>query len=132
VHPTLYRRKHKPGQCALARFAALALLILILILMSLPGHAQVPPDAVWIDVRSHSEYASGHLETASNIPFDGIEAGVAALKLDSDQPIYLYCAVGGRAEVARKRLVEQGYTSVVNVGGLQDARKLAGDSAGNP
>lgn len=88
--------------------------------------AQIPPDAVWIDVRSPGEYASGHLSQARSIPFDGIEAGVHKLQIDRDAPIYLYCAVGARAEVARKRLEVLGYSKVTNVGSLENARKLAG------
>lgn len=89
---------------------------------------QVPSDAVWIDVRSPAEFAEGHLTQAKLIPFNGIEVGVAALDLPTDAPIYLYCAVGGRAEVARLRLRARGYSNVINVGGLDDARKLAGVS----
>ena len=90
--------------------------------------AEVPLDAVWIDVRSPNEYASGHLQQATLIPFDGIEAGVAQLQLSKDTPIYVYCGSGGRAEVAKNRLNALDYTNVTNVGGLEDARKLAGDS----
>jgi rhodanese-related sulfurtransferase len=87
--------------------------------------AEVPADAVWIDVRSPAEYASGHLEQANPIPFDGIEVGVAQLQLSKDTPIYLYCAVGGRAEIAKNRLEALDYTNVVNVGSLEAAEKLA-------
>ena len=66
----------------------------------------------------------GHLEQARLIPFDGIQAGVAGMQLAKDTPIFLYCAVGGRAEKARQSLLAQGYTNVVNVGGLDDARAL--------
>jgi phage shock protein E len=96
----------------------------ILFLVAWPAAAQLPAEAVWIDVRSAREYADGHLPGATLIPFDGIEKGVAGLGLEKDRPIYLYCAVGGRAEVARKRLQAVGYTQVTNVGGLEDARAL--------
>jgi len=108
------------------RKAAIGTLLVAL----LPGaglFAEVPAGSVWIDVRSPAEYQRGHLEEAQLIPFDGIEVGVAGLKLDRDAPIYLYCAVGGRAERARQSLLAAGYTNVTNAGGLEDARKLAGD-----
>lgn len=107
------------------RTAAIAALLVAL----LPGvglRAEVPADSVWIDVRTPAEYQRGHLEEAQLIPFDGIEVGVAGLKLDRDTPIYLYCAVGGRAEKARQSLLAAGYSNVTNAGGLEDARKLAG------
>lgn len=87
--------------------------------------AEVPADAVWIDVRSPSETASGHLPQAVLIPFDGIEAGVGQLQLSKDTPIYLYCAAGGRAENAKGRLETLGYSDVTNVGGLEDAQALS-------
>jgi len=108
------------------RKAAIGTLLVAL----LPGaglRADVPADSVWIDVRTPAEYQRGHLEEAQLIPFDGIEVGVAGLKLAKDAPIYLYCAVGGRAERARQSLLAAGYTNVTNAGGLETARKLAGD-----
>lgn len=104
-------------------------LLLTCLLGSAAGRAQVPADAVWIDVRTPTEYKQGHLAQAKLIPFDGIEAGAARLKLPKDAPIYLYCAVGGRAEVAKQRLQAQGYSNVTNVGGLEDARKLVAESS---
>ncbi len=93
------------------------------------GHAQIPDNAVWIDVRSPFEYAMGHLPQATRIPLDDIAAGVAELHLARDTPIYLYCAVGGRAGKAKVRLEAAGYTNVTNAGGLEDARQLAGEDA---
>ncbi|MEE4147188.1 MAG: rhodanese-like domain-containing protein [Halieaceae bacterium] len=94
--------------------------------------ASAPADAVWIDVRTPAEYNRGHLTQAQLIPFDGIEAGVARLGLAKDTPIYLYCAVGGRAEKARQSLLAQGYSDVTNAGGLEDARQLADESQTSP
>lgn len=89
--------------------------------------AELPDNAVWIDVRTPGEYNQGHLQQAQLIPFDGIEAGVARLKLPKDTPIYLYCAVGGRAEVAKQRLQAQSYSNVTNVGSLEKAREMANE-----
>lgn len=94
--------------------------------------ADIPADAVWIDVRTSSEYASGHLEGATQIPFDGIEVGVARLQLDKDTPIYLYCGSGRRAGVAKQRLEAQEYTNIVNAGGLEDARRLVSGDQSSP
>lgn len=102
--------------------------IAVLLVALLPGaglRAEVPAGSVWIDVRTPAEYQRGHLEEARLIPFDAIEVGVASLKLAKDAPIYLYCAVGGRAERARQSLLAAGYTNVTNAGGLDTARHLA-------
>lgn len=101
---------------------------LALMLGAAVSRAELPADAVWIDVRTPSEYASGHLKQARLIPFDGIEAGVTGLELPLDAPIYLYCAVGGRAEVAKQRLQALGYSNVTNAGGLESARQIAGEA----
>jgi phage shock protein E len=98
------------------------------VLASNIAYAQLPADAVWIDVRSPEEFAQGHLIDATLIPHDGIEAGIADLELDSDTPIYLYCRSGGRAGKAKERLEALGFSNVTNVGGLQDARALATES----
>ncbi len=104
---------------------AMTLILLAAALVTGQASAEtVSQQPVWIDVRTPSEYEQGHLEGAALIPFDAIEKGTMALRLDKDQPIYLYCAVGGRAEIARKRLQAAGYTRVTNVGGLEDARAL--------
>ena len=104
-------------------------LLLISLWSALPARAELPENAVWIDVRTPSEYAKGHLDEAQLIPFDGIEAGVARLQLPKDTPIYLYCAVGGRAEMAKQRLETLDYSDVTNVGSLGNARKLVADEA---
>jgi phage shock protein E len=103
-------------------------LLIAALLTAASASARVPADAVWIDVRTPAEYSRGHLEQAQLIPFDGIEAGIARLGLAKDTPIYLYCAVGGRAEKARQSLLASGYSNVTNAGGLENARQLAADS----
>ena len=108
---------------------ALRWLLIFTLWGALPGRAEVPAKAVWIDVRTPTEYASGHLQQAVLIPFDGIEAGVARLQLAKDTPIYLYCAVGGRAGKAKQRQDALDYTNVTNVGGLADARALTADKS---
>jgi len=110
----------------------IAIMLLATLLAGACSRAEVPADAVWIDVRTPDEYAQGHLEQALLIPFDGIEAGVARLKLPKDAPIYLYCAVGGRAGQAKARLDAVGYTNVTNAGGLADARRLAAGPSSAP
>ncbi len=105
--------------------ATAAVLLLTAVLVHLTALAQAPADAVWIDVRTPAEYQQGHLPQARLIPYDAIVAGVKALGLQKDAPIYLYCAVGGRAEMARQQLQVLGYTNVTNAGSLENARRLA-------
>ena len=104
-----------------------ALWLALALMLPLAAAAEVPDNAVWIDVRSQQEFDSGHLEGAKHIPWDGIEKGVEALQLEKDQAIYLYCGSGGRAGKAEERLKALGYSAVVNAGGLGDARALLGE-----
>lgn len=103
-------------------------IFLATLLLALKSFAEVPADAVWIDVRTPQEYAEGHLLQAKLIPFDGIEAGVSGLALAKNTPIYLYCRSGRRAEKAQHSLRVQGYTNVTNAGGLGEARDLASET----
>lgn len=55
------------------------------------------PDAQLIDVRSPSEFASGHIPGAINIPMDQIESRLR--DLTAGKPIVLICQVGKRAQM---------------------------------
>ena len=101
---------------------------LITLMLSAIATAELPANAVWIDVRTPAEYEQGHLAEAALIPYDGIEKGIAALNLPKNTPIYLYCAVGGRAEKAKQALEAVNYSAVTNVGGLADAQKLVAEN----
>lgn len=74
---------------------------------------------VWIDVRSAEEYAQGHLQGALNITHDTLASRIKAIEPNKNAPIHLYCRSGRRAEVARKTLLDMGYTNVTNHGGYQ-------------
>jgi len=52
---------------------------------------------------------------------------VARRQLPKDTPIYLYCAVGGRAELAKQRLEAIDYKNITNVGSLENARRMLAD-----
>jgi len=103
-----------------------SIFLAVVLMVSAAGvSGQVEDNAVWIDVRTPEEFAAGHVEGATRIPWDGIEKGVAQLELAKDTPVYLYCGAGGRAGKAKERLDMMGFTAVTNAGGLEDARKLA-------
>jgi rhodanese-related sulfurtransferase len=61
----------------------------------LRNHASAP--AQLVDVRSGSEFASGHIPGAVNIPMDQIEARLD--DLDLNLPIVLICQTGKRARM---------------------------------
>jgi phage shock protein E len=77
---------------------------------------------VWIDVRTPEEYAAGHLEGATNIPYDQIAERIAALVPDKNTEIHLYCRSGRRSGLALQALRDLGYTKVINEGAYEKLR----------
>lgn len=61
-----------------------------------------PAQAQLIDVRSPSEFASGHIPGAINIPMDQIESRLA--DLSATAPIILICQMGQRARMTANLL----------------------------
>jgi rhodanese-related sulfurtransferase len=75
-----------------------------------------------IDVRSKSEFGSGHVKGSINIPVDQLSGNLKRLK-DKDQPIITCCASGMRSSSAKGILRSAGYTNVHNGGSWQSMRK---------
>jgi len=67
-----------------------------------------------IDVRSKSEYDSGYIPRAINIPYTEIQEHLK--DIPKNKLIIVYCKIGGRAEIARKKLLNSGYENVINFG----------------
>jgi NADPH-dependent 2,4-dienoyl-CoA reductase/sulfur reductase-like enzyme/rhodanese-related sulfurtransferase len=67
-----------------------------------------------IDVRMPTEFASGHLPDAVNIPVDELRSRLNELPLD--QPLVTYCQVGQRGYLAQRLLKQRGY-DVLNLSG---------------
>ena len=66
-----------------------------------------------IDIRKDSEYATGHVKGARNIPLDYINQNMASFKKDEKQ--YVHCAGGYRSMIASSILKARGYDNVVNI-----------------
>jgi rhodanese-related sulfurtransferase len=67
-----------------------------------------------VDVRSSSEFASGHAPGSINIPLP--EIGERAGELDRNRPVIVCCASGTRSAIAGLKLRRQGFERVVNAG----------------
>eukprot|EP01043_Picozoa_sp_COSAG02_P051882 COSAG02_NODE_5516_length_4266_cov_11.146148_6_plen_133_part_00 len=52
-------------------------------------------------------------------------AKAAELLPEKDVPVICFCAVGGRAGVAKSALEAAGYSNTINAGGLSDIEELA-------
>ena len=68
-----------------------------------------------LDVRQPGEYEQEHLAGARLIPLKELPGRVA--ELDPDQPVLVYCAIGGRSRAAAQYLNGQGFNQVYNLSG---------------
>lgn len=75
---------------------------------------------VVIDVRTKSEYNSGHLKkTDYNYDISSSDFEENIEKLDEDKNYYLYCRTGARSGRAAQVMKRNGFKNVYNIGGLQ-------------
>ena len=80
--------------------------------------------AVLVDVRTKSEYNSGHIDGAKLLPVDSINASNAKEVIASkDTVVIVYCRSGARSASAAKLLEELGYTNVYNLGAMSNWEK---------
>ena len=81
---------------------------------------QSATDYIVLDVRTEQEYASGHIPGAVNIPNETIASGAIQQLPDKEQLILVYCRSGNRSKQAAEKLVNLGYTNIVEFGGIND------------
>jgi rhodanese-related sulfurtransferase len=84
------------------------------------------PDVFLLDVRTTAEWEQdGHLENATLIPHDNLEARVSELPSEKDSLILLYCRSGNRSQDAAQTLIDLGFTNIVElksgINGWKDA-----------
>jgi rhodanese-related sulfurtransferase len=96
--------------------------------------AELPADAVLLDVRETEEWVAGHAPDAHHVPMSELTSRIGDLP-DAD-PLYVVCRVGGRSARVVAYLAQQGY-EVVNVdGGMLDwaaqGRPIVGELGGVP
>lgn len=83
-----------------------------------------------IDVRTPVEFREVHVSFARNVPLDRLDpqALMNARGGASQQPLYVICRSGNRANQACEKFIAAGFTNVVNVAG----GTLAWEQAGLP
>lgn len=73
---------------------------------------------VILDVRTPTEYATGHIPGAFNIPNEEIgEEPLTALP-DLHQLILIYCRSGNRSKQAAEKMSRAGYDHIMEFGGI--------------
>lgn len=81
---------------------------------------QTESDYILLDVRTHEEFSNGHLPGALCIPNESIgKQGITSLP-NKKQRIYIYCRSGSRSKQAADKLLDLGYTNLVEAGGIMD------------
>ena len=75
-------------------------------------------DYIILDVRTPEEFESGHIKDAINIPNETIGNTELAELPDKEQLIVIYCRSGNRSKQASEKLVQLGYTNIVEFGGI--------------
>lgn len=76
------------------------------------------PEVILVDVRTESEYLSGHIEGAILLPLDTIETNAGDLIPDKTATYIVYCRSGNRSAQAVDILLELGYQNLYDLGGI--------------
>jgi phage shock protein E len=79
------------------------------------------PGITVIDVRTPTEYTSGHLAHAVNFDVNGATFDSQVTALPKDGTYFVYCHSGNRSAVATDRMAKLGFTKIYNLkGGVAD------------
>jgi rhodanese-related sulfurtransferase len=96
--------------------------------------ADLPADAVLVDVREDEEWAAGHAPDARHLPMSGLGGRLA--EVPGADPLYVICRSGARSARVVAFLNEQGHASVNVAGGMQSwaahGRPMVAEHGGPP
>ena len=76
--------------------------------------------AIVVDVRTLEEYNEGHIPNAISVPLETIENEAETKLKNKDDLILVYCRSGRQSREAALKLIEKGYTNVIDFGGIKD------------
>lgn len=76
--------------------------------------------AFLLDVRTPAEFSEGHIDGATNIPVQELEARLASIPAKKDQDVVVYCRSGARSAKAAGMLKAAGFTKVHDLGGMSN------------
>ena len=78
-------------------------------------------DYILLDVRRPDEFASGHIPGAILFTNELMtKANAEKLLQNKEQRIFVYCRSGRRSKEASQKLVDYGYSNVIEIGGILD------------
>jgi rhodanese-related sulfurtransferase len=71
-----------------------------------------------VDVRTPDEFITGAIVNAINIDVNNVsEFEKQIQKLDKSKPVYIYCRSGARSQKAAQKMVQMGFTSIIDLEG---------------
>ncbi len=79
--------------------------------------ADLPADAVLLDVREADEWTAGHAPGAQHLPMSEFVDRID--ELPPADPLYVICRSGGRSGRVVAYLAQQGYSAINVDGGMQ-------------
>ena len=95
-----------------------------------PAYAAIQTDidngALLVDVRTPEEFSAGHIEGAVNVPVEEIQDGTMPTT-DKETKLYVYCRSGNRSAQAKTTLEAAGYTTVEDLGGMDEVVAMGGE-----
>lgn len=77
-------------------------------------------DSIILDVRTKEEFNTGYIKNALLIPDTEIEKSAPEKLTNKNAKILVYCRSGRRSALAAQKLIEMGYTNVLDFGGIID------------
>lgn len=77
-------------------------------------------DYIILDVRTEQEFEEQHIPNAINVPNETIGTKEISELPDKEQLLMVYCRSGNRSKQASEKLVEIGYSNIVEFGGIKD------------
>lgn len=76
-------------------------------------------DFILLDVRRPDEFTAGHIPGAIQLTNESMtKENTAEVLPDKAQKIYVYCRSGRRSKLASQKLVDWGYSNIVEIGGI--------------
>ncbi len=75
------------------------------------------PNAVLVDVRTQSEFATGHIDQAINIDFGNPSFASEVKNLDTTKTYFVYCRSGNRSEQAVSIMKSNGIKNIYELNG---------------
>ena len=87
---------------------------------------EIGPDAVVLDVRTESEFNSGHLDGAQLLDLNAGAVVAEIPTMDPEGEYYVYCRSGNRSGQAVALMEQAGFVNVTDLGSIESAAETTG------